>query len=296
MNTATESSRSMTSYKLQFLFIMFLFGIMGPMVRAIGLPSSVIACCRAWISGTALIAYIKFSRREFDRADIKSVTVPMLICGVCMAGDWIGLFEAYNYTTIATATVCYYLTPGIVFVLSPLVLGERFRLKHVICAVTSLIGMFFVSGIVENGLPKLSEIKGVLWALFGAVSYSAIILINKKYPRGDPVVRTAMQLATAAVLTTPYVFLRNSMSSLHFTPKGILLLLLLGIGFTAITYIRYFNIIVRIPARTVAIFSYADPVVAVLVSVFVMGEPITVYGIIGSVLIIGSAIVSELNG
>ena len=292
MNNTND--KKLLSYKLQFLLIMAIFGIMGPIVRAIGLPSSVIACLRAWISAIALILYLKISKHSFDKSEIKKALIPLIISGICMAGDWIGLFEAYNYTTIATATVCYYLTPGIVFVLSPVILKEKFKPKHAICAITSFIGMIFVSGIIENGMPQLSEIKGVLWAVFGAISYAAIILINKKFPVGDAIVRTTMQLLTCAIVVLPYVLIKNNPATLNFTVKGILLTLLLGIVFTAIVYIRYFGIIVKIPARTVAIFSYADPVIAVLVSVFIMNEPITIYGIIGSVLIIGSAIVSEL--
>lgn len=280
--------------KIHFLIIMAVFGCMGPFIRAIGLPTPVIACLRAWISSVTLVLYLLITRHEFDREKIKKVTGVMFICGICMALDWIGLFEAYNYTTIATATVCYYMTPCFVFIMSPLVLRERFTLRHVLCAVVSFAGMILVSGMVENGLPKLSEIRGVLWALFGAVAYAAIILLNKRFPEGDSVVRTTMQLITAALVTTPYVLLTKGSEPLVFTLKGVLCLLFIGIGVTAVAYIRYFNVILKIPARTVAIFSYADPVVAVFVSVFVMGEPITVYGIIGSVMIIGAAIVSEL--
>ena len=43
--------------KLAFLLLMALFGGLGPLVRAIGLPSSVTACLRAWISAAALGAF-----------------------------------------------------------------------------------------------------------------------------------------------------------------------------------------------------------------------------------------------
>ena len=75
-----------------------------------------------------------------------------------------------------------------------------------------------------------------------------------------------------------------------------MLLLLLGVGLTAIPYILYFSLIVRIPARSVAIFSYADPVMAVLLSMFLLGEKMTLFGLVGTVLIIGAAMISELGG
>ena len=104
--------------KLQLLLVMFVFGILGPIVRAIGLPSPVIACLRGWIAGITLVLFLVISGHEFNVRQIKQAFIPMALCGLYMAIDWIGLFEAYNYTTIATATVVYYMTPIFVFLAS----------------------------------------------------------------------------------------------------------------------------------------------------------------------------------
>lgn len=286
-------AKNQNAFKIYFFLLMAVFGCLGPIVRAIGFPSAVTACLRAWISGLALVLYFLLTRRKVTKEDLKTVFLPMLFSGILIAGDWIGLFEAYNYTTIATATVCYYMSPVLVLLFSPILLKEKFTLRHGICALISFVGMVLVSGFSANGLPAAGELRGVIFALIGAISYAGIILINKKYKKGDALLRTTIQLSVAAILTTPYILLTENVSALAFSGKTILLLLLLGIGLTALTYIAYFYLIVHIPARSVAIFSYADPVVAVFVSVFFLAEPITVPGIIGSVLIIGAAIVSE---
>jgi drug/metabolite transporter (DMT)-like permease len=46
-------------------------------------------------------------------------------------------------------------------------------------------------------------------------------------------------------------------------------------------------------AQSVAVLSYLDPVFALILSAVILGERMTVFGIIGAVLIIGSAIISE---
>ena len=295
MNQKNESLK----LKLTYLFVMVMFGIMGPIVRAIGLPSPVIACLRAWISSICLILYMVITKHPFDRNAVKWVLVPMSLCGLYMAIDWIGLFESYNYTTIATATVCYYITPVLVFLASPFLLKEPFTIRHFTCTLVAFVGMAFVSGIFEPGAlgsaSQADTIKGILFALLGAAGYAAIILTNKKHPDGDPIIRTTIQLSVAAILTTPYVFIRYDVSALHFTLKGVLFLLLLSVVLTAALYIVYFSTVVRLPARSVAILSYVDPVTAVFVSIFFLGEKITVFGVIGTVLIIGAAIVSELS-
>ena len=153
--------------------------------------------------------------------------------------------------------------------------------------------MGFVSGVVQNGLPKLSEMKGVLLALLGAFGYAVVILINKRYPEGDQLKRTLIQLCTAALIMTVYVLWTTDLSAYRLGAKDIGLLLLLGVVMTAAAYIAYFGLVVRIPSGSVAFFSYADPVVAVIISVFFLGEPFSIYTLIGAVMIIGAAIVAE---
>lgn len=280
--------------KLAFLLLMALFGGLGPLVRAIGLPSSVTACLRAWISAAALWGFLLVSRHPFDRAETKRTLLPMLAAGALIGLDWIGLFASYAYTTIATATVCYYIQPILVLLGAALLLRERFTPRHLLCALAAFAGMVFISGAADAGF-SAADVRGPLFALFGALAYAGVVLINKKYPGGDSLVRTAIQLAAAALLTTPYVLLTER-AAIALTPRSVALLLLLGVAFTAITYIAYFSLIVSIPSRTVAIFSYADPLVAVLISVFFLGEEMRLSGLVGTLLIIGAALLSELGG
>lgn len=272
------------------------FGILGPIVKAITLPSSAIACLRAWISSIALAIYFVLSKRSITKEKVKSCILPLLWCGLFMAGDWICLFEAYNYTTVATATIAYYMEPIFVVIGCALFLKEKIKKKNYICIIVAFIGVALVSGIVENGIPQLSEMKGVLIALAGGLFYSGIVVVNKKYLTDvDPVFKTDIQLLIAGIITLPYVFITEDVSSFSVDLKSIVLLLFLGIAMTALTYIFYFTNIVRIPTQTAAIFSYGDPIVAVIVSVLFMHEPITIYGIIGAVLVIGAAIVGEIE-
>ena len=279
--------------KLRFVLLMALFGLLGPLVRAIGLPSSVTACLRAWISAAALIAFLLVSRRPIDREELKKSLLPMAVSGVLIAIDWIGLFEAYRFTTVATATVCYYVEPILLLLAAPLVLGERFTVRHLLCGLAAFIGMVFVSGVAESGFAA-ADIRGPLFALLGAAGYAGAVIINKRHPNWDSILRTTVQLAVAALVTTPYVLLTES-GGVTLDPRSVVLLLLLGVGLTAIPYIAYFSLMVKIPARSVAIFSYADPLVAVLLSVFALGERMTLFGLVGTVLIIGAAMISELR-
>lgn len=47
-------------------------------------------------------------------------------------------------------------------------------------------------------------------------------------------------------------------------------------------------------AQTIAIFSYIDPIVAILLSALLLKENMGVFGVVGAVLVLGSTFVSEL--
>ena len=69
---------------------------------------------------------------------------------------------------------------------------------------------------------------------------------------------------------------------------------MVGIVHTGIAYTVYFGSIKNLKAQTIAVFSYLDPVIAVILSALVLKEAMTWSNIIGAVLILGSALYSEL--
>ena len=48
--------------------------------------------------------------------------------------------------------------------------------------------------------------------------------------------------------------------------------------------------------QTIALLSYIDPVITIVLAAIVLGEPLTIYSITGAILILGSTMVSELVG
>lgn len=97
-----------------------------------------------------------------------------------MGLNWMLLFEAYNYTSVAIATMCYYMQPTIVILLSPLVFRERLTFKKMLCALTAIIGMVFISGVLTGTGVQIHDIKGILFGIGAALLYSAVVILNKK--------------------------------------------------------------------------------------------------------------------
>ena len=71
-------------------------------------------------------------------------------------------------------------------------------------------------------------------------------------------------------------------------------LLIVGLVHTGLTYCLYFSSLKELPGQKAAILSYIDPLVAVLVSVTILGESMTLLQVIGGVLILGFTLWNEI--
>lgn len=280
--------------KRDLIFSVSVFGTIGVFVRWIGLPSSVIALVRGAVGAAFLLLLARFRHAPIDRAALLRRWQLLLLSAAMMSFNWITLFEAYRYTTVATATLCYYMAPIFVTLISPVLLKERLTARKLLCVFLALAGMVFVSGVPQSGLPGPSEAKGILLALCSAALYAGVILINK-YLAGVPAYdRTLLQLACAAAVMIPYILLTEDLSAMSVTPLGAVLLLIVAVFHTGWCYALYFGSMTVLSAQTVALFSYIDPIVAILLSALLLREPLGWSGILGAALVLGSTLVSEL--
>ncbi len=280
--------------KISLILSMFIFGTIGIFRRYIPLPSSILAMARGFIGVIFLLIFMAIKKEKFNLKEIKNKLFILCVSGVAIGFNWILLFEAYNYTTVATATLCYYMAPVFVIMASPFLFKEKLTLKKLICVIVALVGMVLVSGVIETGFSGISELKGVLLGLGAAVLYASVVLMNKKTAGISAYSKTAIQLGSAAIVLLPYTILTEDFSTLTFEPLTIIMLIIVGVVHTGVTYALYFGSMDNLKAQTVAIFSYIDPVVAIILSALILNEKMSIFGVIGAVLVLGSTMISEL--
>lgn len=273
---------------------MFVFGTIGIFVHYLPLPSAFIAMVRGFTGAIFLLLLMAAKKQKPDRIAIKNNLLVLLLSGTALGINWILLFEAYKYTTVATATLCYYFAPIFVIIVSPFLLKEKLTARKLICVVVALAGMVLVSGVLNTGFGGGSEYVGILFGTGAACFYASIIILNKKLHDIEAYDRTVMQLGTAGVVLLPYVLLTQHVEASDFTLTVIILLAVVGIIHTGITYALYFAGMKDLPAQTAAIFSYIDPIVAILLSALFLKEPLGINGAIGAVLVLGATFISEL--
>ena len=160
------------------ILAMLIFGTIGIFVRYIPLPSSVIAVGRGIIGTAFLFLFIKGKGIPISWPDIRQNLLLLCLSGAALCGNWTFLFEAYRYTSIATATLCYYMAPIIVILVSPIFLKEKLTARKLLCVLTALAGMVLVSGIGQEG--GSANMTGVFFGLCAACCYASIVIFNQK--------------------------------------------------------------------------------------------------------------------
>ena len=279
--------------KSMMILAMLIFGTIGIFVRYIPLPSSVIAVGRGIIGTAFLFLFIKGKGIPISWPDIRQNLLLLCLSGAALCGNWTFLFEAYRYTSIATATLCYYMAPIIVILVSPIFLKEKLTARKLLCVLTALAGMVLVSGIGQEG--RSANMTGVFFGLCAACCYACIVIFNKKIKPMAAYDKTIVQLGLGALLLMPYVLLTENVTALDASPFSLAMFLVVGVVHTGFAYVFYFGSMQSLKAQTIALFSYLDPIFAILLSAVVLGEPLGMTSIIGAVLVLGSTLVSELK-
>lgn len=290
----TQDITSQNKARFTMILAMLIFGTIGIARRYIPLPSSILALVRGTIGSIFLLIVVFCSGKKLSLKAIKANLVLLVVSGAFIGANWILLFEAYRYTSVATATLCYYLAPVFVILTAPLILKEKMTVRKLICAAIALMGMVFVSGVIGTGL-NLSEMKGILFGIGAAILYACVVLMNQKIKNIRAYDKTIMQLGTAAITLLPYTLLTEDFSGIVLTKETVMLVLVVGILHTGIAYALYFGSMSSLSAQTVALFSYIDPVMAILLSALVLREPMGITGALGAVMILGSTLVSEIQ-
>ncbi len=279
----------------ELVFSMLIFGTLGIFRRYITLSSSMLALFRGVLGSLFLLALVFAKGGKLQKLDVKKLFL-LTVSGALMGLNWMLLFEAYNYTSVAVATMCYYMQPTIVILLSPFVFGERLTLKRLLCSIAAIIGMVFVSGVLGGSEFQTQDIKGILFGIGAAALYAAVVIMNKKTVVEDVYEKSIIQLASAAIIMIPYLLMTENVTELALNGTAVVMIFIVGVVHTGIAYAMYFGSMKNLKAQSIAVLSYIDPVFALLLSAVVLREKLSLLGIVGAILIIGSALVSEATG
>ena len=272
---------------------MAIFGTLGLFVRNISVSSGELALYRAVLAASLIGIFLLLTGQKIPFAKIRKEVPLLLISGIAMGINWILLFEAYKYTTVSVATLSYYFAPVTVTVICPFLFKEKLTAKQIICFAMSTLGLVLITG--TGGIGGGKDFIGILFGLGAAMFYATVIILNKFIKNVDGIHRTFLQFVSAIIVLVPYVLLTSGITLGNLNSIGWINLLIVGLVHTGITYCMYFPSIKELPGQKAAILSYIDPLVAVFISVTVLGETMTLMQICGGLLILGFTLWNEIS-
>ncbi len=225
---------------------------------------------------------------------VKSNALFLILSGIALGGNWIFLYQSYDHTTIANATLGYYFAPVFVMILSPFVLREQLSIKKIVCIGVAILGMLMIVG---EGVRASSsdDVLGLSFGLIAAAFYAALLLLNKFIKDMGKLELTIIQLGITTLLLMPYVFLTSGVGIFEVSSSSIPFILILGIINTGIGFWLFFSGMEGLKGQSIAMLSYVDPFVAILISAIVLQEQMTIVQVLGGVLLLGSTFVSEIR-
>ncbi len=280
--------------KIKLIFSMIIFGSIGIFVRYIDLPSEVIAMIRGIVGSLVLLLFSVVSGRKPDITAIKKNLPVLLISGTAMGFNWILLFESYRYITVSLATLCYYLAPVFVIALSPVILKEKTNAVKIVSTFVALMGMVLISGVMNDA--QSVNMTGIMLGVGAAVLYASVMLMSKFIKDISSDDSTIVRLGVAGVAVGIYAAFTQDIASLRPDMLSLVLVAFVAVFHTGITYKMYFSSMEELPAQTVAIYSYIDPVVSIILSIMILSESFSMTEVLGAVMILGSTLACEISG
>jgi drug/metabolite transporter (DMT)-like permease len=255
------------------------WGSIGVIVRQVDLPAVAIVASRCWLGalGLAVWALVDRGRRRERLTPVTSSKWLIGASGVVLAVHWMFLVSAQQRAPIGTVLLLTYLAPVLVTALAPWVLGE-----HVPKRTYLAVGVA-VAGTALLARPHGGDGLGLLFAVFAGITDAGLILVSKKVLPGIGGRRLALWQLTAAgiVMVVPA-------AAVSWGPPQWSWLWLVALGFvgTALLGAWYLSLLDRLPAATVGVLLYLEPVSAVLMAWVFLGETPTLLVLTGGSLVV----------
>lgn len=279
------------SADLSFIIAMCIYGSMGIFVTNIHMSNIHIVLIRSGIGSLLLYMVLKIKKKSIFTSALRKNIIKMALCGISMGLASIFLFESYRLISVSVATLTYYLGPIMLLILSSILLNENINKFTWLGIILAMIGMFILN--YQNlNLENLNF--GVIYALLAALFYSILMFLNRTIDGEiDGLNLSFIQLFFSFLFLTLYCVIFNFRIDLISVKENLKLLFIVCLFHTALANYMYFNSISNMSVEKIALYSYLDTIVAVILSILILKESLNFSKSIGGILIIFGTLIGQ---
>jgi len=225
-----------------------------------------------------------------DRLRVKPTLSQWLGVGWLGVGDALNVvlfFAAYQRTTVAIAVLTHYLTPILVAVAAPFVLGEKARARTFGAVAVAFVGLVLLLEPWRVGLGR-SDVIGAALGASSAVFYASNVLFTKRLVKAFS---GSELMFFHGLVATPLLFVLVPRAEYALASNHALAIVLLGaLGPGALGGLLFVWGLRRISASHASVLTLLEPFVAVLLAAAMMGERVGLVSFFGGALILAGAV------
>lgn len=275
---------------IKFIISLLIFGSNGLVASLIDLSSHQIVLLRTLIGGIFLSAILLYQKKPLAALKNKRHFFFVVMSGVSMGISWLFLYEAYNCSGVSLATLIYYCGPVLVMILSPVLFKESFTPAKIFGFTAVLLGMLCVN---FNSLTGEGFSKGILYSSLGAVFFALMTVLNKKGSSITGIENSAVSILSSCATAAVFTAVRYGLS-FEIPVNSIAPIIFIGIINTGLGCYLYFSSMSSLPAQTVSVCGYLEPLSALVFSALFLHETLSHLQLFGAFLIIGGAAFGEV--
>lgn len=284
---------------VKYIAALLLFGTNGVVASHIDLSSVQTVFTRTLLGAilmgsVARAAAVRRTGREdaakADRAPFARDILFVVASGTCMGLSWMFQYEAFRHIGVGITSLIYCLGPVALIASSPFLFGERFEARRMVGFAVALAGILLVNSRFSGGSP---DPWGIFCAIMCAAMYAGMVILNKRAVSIRGIDNAAVQLAAGFAVTAAVCSITGELP-FSIPEASWPAVLLLGLFNTGFCCYLYFSAINALPAQTVAICDYIEPLSAVVFAGLFLGESLAPLQITGASLIVAGALGSEL--
>lgn len=266
----------------------FLFGFAALFGKILKVDPIVIVCGRTFFAVIAMTLFMLFTKKEFKLKSFRDY-LNIAFVGFMFALHWYTFFKSIQISSIAVAVLTFSTFPIFVTFMEPYYSKERLKKFDILTAFITLIGVSLV-------IPKFeladNVMQGALWGVASGFTCAILAVSNRLNVQKYSSFQISLyQNLSATVLLAPVVIKMNPVLSLN----DVLLLILLGVVFTAGTNILFISSLSTVKAQLASVITCLEPVYAIIIAAIVLDEVPTMRTLLGGIVILGAVIAASVR-
>jgi len=259
------------------------FGLAGVLGKLSALPAPIIVFGRVLFAGVVLLALAVLQRRSV-RPQGRRDGVLLVAQGILLAVHWTAFFQSIAVANVAVGLLSFSSFPLFTAALEPLLFRQRPSRIQIVAALLILPGIYLL---VPAFTLQDRTTLGVAWGLLAGATFALLSVANRWLGRRyHSLTITLYQDGVALGVLVPVLFLVPG--ALAWTPGQLLILLVLGVGCTALAHTLFIESMRDITAQSASLLASLEPVWGIVFGVLLLREIPSGPTLLGGAIIVGA--------